>query len=113
MCWHFLLVVGRFSRHSNKKLSERFREPTLSEFFHGLFPKDHPKNIRFAINYYTAIGLGVLTEDLRDYLEKVAPELAAQAKAAAAAAAAAEEASDSDSDSSSSSSSSSDSSDSS
>merc|ERR1712232_431404 len=97
-----------------KKLSERFKEPTLSEFFDGMFPKDHPKNIRFAINYYTAIGLGVLTEDLREYLEKVGPQLAAQAKAQAAAMAAAEEESDSDSDSSSSSSSSdSDSSDSS
>jgi len=97
-----------------KKLAERFKEPTLAEFFDGLFPKDHPKNIRFAINYYTAIGLGVLTEDLRDYLEKVGPQLAAQAKAQAAAMAAAEEESDSDSDSSSSSSSSdSDSSDSS
>lgn len=26
-------------------------------------PQDHPKNVRFAINYFTAIGLGVLTEE--------------------------------------------------
>ena len=29
----------------------------------GLFPRDNPKNIRFSINYFTAIGLGVLTEE--------------------------------------------------
>merc|ERR1711870_220147 len=53
-----------------KKLAERLQEPDLQQFFGGLFPKDHPKNMRFAINYFTAIGLGVLTDDLRQSLEK-------------------------------------------
>merc|ERR1712216_1111855 len=53
-----------------KKVDERLREESLQQSFAGLFPKDHPKNMRFAINYFTAIGLGVLTEDLRDYFEK-------------------------------------------
>ena len=69
-----------------KKLVDRLREDELKPFFVGLFPKenaefcstelwkrqlwddsilcqDHPKNVRFAINYFTAIGLGVLTEE--------------------------------------------------
>lgn len=57
-----------------RKLMERFKEPSMQEYFQGLFPKDHPKNVRFAINYYTAIGLGVLTEDLRDFLEQMAKQ---------------------------------------
>ncbi|CAK9050754.1 unnamed protein product [Durusdinium trenchii] len=48
-----------------KKLVDRLREEELKPFFVGLFPKDHPKNVRFAINYFTAIGLGVLTEERR------------------------------------------------
>ncbi len=34
-----------------------------------MFPIDHPNNLRFAINYFTSIGLGKLTEDLREILE--------------------------------------------
>jgi len=29
--------------------------------FDGLFPRDDPKNTRFAINFFTSIGLGGLT----------------------------------------------------
>jgi hypothetical protein len=28
-----------------------------------------PKNTRFAINYFTSIGLGVITEEMREYLK--------------------------------------------
>merc|ERR1712007_88668 len=52
-----------------KKLQERLRDEDQQQFFAGLFPKDSPKNMRFAINFFTAIGLGALTEDLRGYLE--------------------------------------------
>jgi hypothetical protein len=38
----------------------------------GLFPRDHPKNTRFSINFFTSIGLGGLTEALRAFL-KVPP----------------------------------------
>jgi pre-mRNA-splicing factor CWC22 len=65
-----------------KKLRERLLEPELQDFFSGLFPKDHPKNVRFAINYFTAIGLGVLTEELRQFLEK-APAMPAKIQAGA------------------------------
>ncbi|CAJ1386664.1 unnamed protein product [Effrenium voratum] len=63
-----------------KKLVDRLREEELKPFFVGLFPKDHPKNVRFAINYFTAIGLGVLTEDLRSFLEQAAEERAMEAR---------------------------------
>jgi len=53
-----------------KKFSDRLNEPELQQFFGGLFPKDNVKNARFAINYFTAIGLGNLTEDLRHYVDK-------------------------------------------
>merc|ERR1711904_446084 len=66
-----------------KKLQERLRDEDQQQFFGGLFPKDSPKNMRFAINFFTAIGLGVLTEDLRAFLEKHGSQmLEAQRKAA-------------------------------
>jgi len=40
-----------------------------------LLPKDNPKNTRFAINYFTAIGLGGLTVDLRAHLKKKTTQL--------------------------------------
>merc|ERR1712176_1321439 len=59
-----------------KKLCGRLFEPELQQHFSGLFPKDSAKNCRFSINFFTAIGLGVLTEDLRQFLEKEGPRLA-------------------------------------
>ncbi|KAI9494632.1 MIF4G-domain-containing protein [Zychaea mexicana] len=49
-----------------KKLKERMDDPYMAESFQGMFPKDNPKNTRFAINYWTSIGLGALTEELRE-----------------------------------------------
>lgn len=34
---------------------------TLQTFFEGLLPRDNPRNTRFAINFFTSIGLGGLT----------------------------------------------------
>jgi len=67
-----------------KKLHERLMDPNQGELFAGLFPRDHPKNIRFAINFFTAIGLGVLTEDLRNFMQKQGQEMAAKGKKAMA-----------------------------
>ncbi|OLY77681.1 Pre-mRNA-splicing factor CWC22 [Smittium mucronatum] len=36
-----------------------------------MFPTDSAKDIRFAINYYTSIGLGALTENLRSVLSNL------------------------------------------
>ena len=35
-----------------------------------MFPTDLPKNTIFAINFYTYIGIGALTEKLRVHLDK-------------------------------------------
>ena len=51
------------------KLNERLRDPTLAEAFEGIMPRDDPMNTRFAVNFFTSIGLGSLTEDLRAHLK--------------------------------------------
>lgn len=78
-----------------------FEDPALRPFFEGLFPKDHPKNTRFSINFFTSIQLGALTEDMREHL-KSAPALLMAQQQALAAQRAANGGDDSDSDSSSS-----------
>merc|ERR1712112_300431 len=55
------------------KLNSRCRDATLQEAFDGLFPRDNPRDTRFSINFFTSIGLGGLTEDLRSHL-KTAPK---------------------------------------
>lgn len=52
------------------KLYQRISDPTMQTAFEGLFPRDHPKNTRFAINFFSLIGLGGLTIDLREHLQK-------------------------------------------
>lgn len=44
---------------------------TMHARFEGLFPRDSPKNTRFAINFFTSIGLGGLTDELREHLKAV------------------------------------------
>lgn len=56
------------------KLNERLKDMTLQSFFEGLFPRDNPRNTRFAINFFTSIGLGGLTDELREHL-KNAPKM--------------------------------------
>ena len=52
-----------------KTLSERFKDPEVKRACEGMFPMDVPKNTRFSINYFTSIGLGVVTEGMREYLK--------------------------------------------
>ena len=56
------------------KLKDRFADITLQEFFEGLFPRENPRHTRFAINFFTSIGLGPLTDSLREHL-KLTPKL--------------------------------------
>uniref|UniRef100_A0A4W4EJE0 Pre-mRNA-splicing factor CWC22 homolog n=1 Tax=Electrophorus electricus TaxID=8005 RepID=A0A4W4EJE0_ELEEL len=56
------------------RLNERLKDTTLQPFFEGLFPRDNPRNTRFAINFFTSIGLGGLTDELREHL-KNAPKM--------------------------------------
>ncbi|GAB1191970.1 pre-mRNA-splicing factor cwc22 [Aspergillus pseudonomiae] len=53
------------------KLQERMRDEILRPSFEGLFPTDNPRNTRFSINYFTSIGFGILTEDMREYLKNL------------------------------------------
>ncbi|KAI6009429.1 hypothetical protein F5J12DRAFT_823556 [Pisolithus orientalis] len=57
-----------------KALAERFKDEEIKVACKDMFPMDNPKNTRFSINYFTSIGLGILTEDMREYL-KNAPRL--------------------------------------
>lgn len=95
-------------------MKERFSDPLMQDVFGGLFPRDLPRNSRFAINFFTSIGLGGLTDGLREHL-KNAPKILAEKLASQQIVAAKKEdtSSDSSSSDSSSDSSSSDSSDSS
>lgn len=53
------------------KLQERLKDPILRPSFDGLFPMDNPRNTRFSINYFTSIGMGVLTEEMREHLKNL------------------------------------------
>ncbi|KAF8811941.1 MIF4G-domain-containing protein [Phlegmacium glaucopus] len=56
-----------------KTLAERFKDPEVKRGCEGMFPMDVPKNTRFAINYFTSIGLGAITEEMREYLKVMHP----------------------------------------
>ncbi|KAM0881477.1 hypothetical protein ACQ4PT_032929 [Festuca glaucescens] len=63
-----------------QELSEQLRVPMLGRrMTHGdpavrdaLFPTDSAKNTRFAVNFFTAIGLGGVTEQAREHLRACA-----------------------------------------
>ncbi|GKC89811.1 pre-mRNA-splicing factor CWC22, partial [Tanacetum coccineum] len=62
-------------------LNERLSDPTMQADFESIFPRDNPKNTRFSINFFTSIGLGGITENLREYLKNM-PRLIMQQKPA-------------------------------
>ncbi|KAJ8906825.1 hypothetical protein NDN08_003311 [Rhodosorus marinus] len=41
----------------------------IQPYLRGILPKDSPQNARFAINFFTSIGLGAITEELREHLK--------------------------------------------
>jgi pre-mRNA-splicing factor CWC22 len=72
-----------------KRLNERLQEPpaVAAGWFDGIFPKDVPKNTRFSINFFTSIGLGGLTDEMRTHLKNLpktimqnTPQVAATSK---------------------------------
>ena len=52
-----------------KNVTDRFKDEEVRRACAGMFPLDNPKNTRFAINYFTSIGLGPVTEEMREYLK--------------------------------------------
>ncbi|KAJ2747192.1 pre-mRNA-splicing factor cwc22 [Coemansia sp. BCRC 34301] len=61
-----------------KTLNDRLKSTDyrVSEAVKGMFPSTNAQNMRFAINYYTSIGLGAITEEMREQI-KALPLLAA------------------------------------
>ena len=59
-----------------QSLNDKLQEHSYDDFS-GLFCRDNPRNTRFCINFFTSIGLGALTQDLRELLnnaEKIIKE---------------------------------------
>ena len=71
-----------------ESLSKKLRDDLVAPHLSGVFPRDSVQNARFSINFFTSIGLGALTEDLREFL-KNAPRLIVEQKYAELMAAAA------------------------
>ncbi|ODV96107.1 hypothetical protein PACTADRAFT_2407 [Pachysolen tannophilus NRRL Y-2460] len=55
-------------------LKERFAEEYILKYTSGIFPNRNAEHLRFSINFFTAIGLGVLTEGMREVLTHLPPE---------------------------------------
>ncbi|KAG5980411.1 pre-mRNA-splicing factor cwc22 [Claviceps digitariae] len=53
------------------KLKARMADDVLRSNLEGIFPKDNARNVRFSINYFTSIGLGALTEEMREHLQNM------------------------------------------
>jgi pre-mRNA-splicing factor CWC22 len=53
----------------------------MQDSYESIFPRDNPKNTRFAINFFTSIGLGGITENLREYLKHMPRLIMQQQKA--------------------------------
>lgn len=77
-----ILLLQELSEHLGiRLLNERLSDPAMQESFDSIFPKDNPKNTRFAINFFTSIGLGGITENLREYLKNMPRLIMQQQKA--------------------------------
>ena len=76
-----ILFQGLQEHLGLKTLVERLKDSYLQESFEGIFPRTNPKDIRFSINYFTSIGLGGVTEEMRTALAnmpKPAPPVVAK-----------------------------------
>ncbi|XP_057953645.1 uncharacterized protein LOC131147964 [Malania oleifera] len=66
------ILFQELSEHLGiRLLNERLTDPTMQESYESIFPRDNPKNTRFSINFFTSIGLGGITENLREYLKNM------------------------------------------
>jgi len=74
-----ILFEEMFEHLGMKKLIEKLAEPTIQPALAGVFPKTSVKHAKFAVNFFTSIGLGALTEDLRNFVEN-APKLLLEQK---------------------------------
>ncbi|XP_050213902.1 uncharacterized protein LOC126665219 [Mercurialis annua] len=66
------ILFQELSEHLGiRTLNERLTDPNMQDSFEAIFPRDNPKNTRFSINFFTSIGLGGITENLREYLKNM------------------------------------------
>ncbi|KAI8999086.1 hypothetical protein BD414DRAFT_144616 [Trametes punicea] len=82
-----------------KTVAERFKDPEVKAACRGMFPMDNPKDTRFAINYFTSIGLGIITEEMREHLKNAPRIIMEQRRAMLEAESSSSDTSESDSDS--------------
>jgi len=81
-----------------KVMKERFADEEVKSACAGMFPLDNPKDTRFAINYFTSIGMGAITEEMREHLKNAPRLIMEQRRALEAAEGSSSSDSDSDSD---------------
>ncbi|KAF2110172.1 hypothetical protein BDV96DRAFT_604238 [Lophiotrema nucula] len=72
-----ILFEELMSNLGQKTVVERLKDPMLEDDLTGIFPTDDQTKTRFSINFFTAIGMGVLTEGMREFLKNNAPKPAA------------------------------------
>ncbi|CAN1134270.1 Pre-mRNA-splicing factor CWC22 homolog [Linum perenne] len=66
------ILFQELSEHLGiRNLNDRLSDPAMQDSFESIFPRDNPKNTRFSINFFTSIGLGGITENLREYLKNM------------------------------------------
>uniref|UniRef100_A0A0E0ML29 MI domain-containing protein n=1 Tax=Oryza punctata TaxID=4537 RepID=A0A0E0ML29_ORYPU len=95
------ILFQELSEHLGiRLLNEKLNDPNMQDSFDSIFPKDHPKNTRFSINFFTSIGLGGITETLREYLKNMPRLIMQQQKPASSESGSSDSGSDSDSSSS-------------
>ncbi|XWS44630.1 hypothetical protein CRYUN_Cryun15aG0064600 [Craigia yunnanensis] len=59
------ILFQELSEHVGiRGLNERLSDPMMQDSFESILPRDNLKNTRFAINFFTSIGLGGITENL-------------------------------------------------
>jgi pre-mRNA-splicing factor CWC22 len=66
-----------------EQILNRFSDPKFADAFSGILPSDSAENIRFSINFFTAIGLGDLTPIQRKRLNEISLQIAMQEAEAA------------------------------
>ncbi|KAF2709754.1 MIF4G-domain-containing protein [Pleomassaria siparia CBS 279.74] len=69
-----ILFEELMSSLGQKTMVERLKDPMLEDSLTGIFPTDDQSNTRFSINFFTAIGMGVLTEGMREFLKQNVPK---------------------------------------
>nr|PUA88564.1 putative cell-cycle-control protein (translation regulation) [Toxoplasma gondii TgCATBr9] len=66
------ILFQEMSEHLGlRTLNERIHSEDMQPYVVGLFPTDHPRHLRFCINFFTAIGLGGLTDKHRQLLAEL------------------------------------------